>query len=124
MDDVLEENATRHALKEQQEMSLKYRNIGIGIMGLADALVMMGLRYGSQDAVFFTELVMKLIFREAVFASVKLGKEKGNFPGYSPKVWDSRIIKKAFIPTEIAELKKKGTLRNCSLISIAPTGLN
>lgn len=122
MDDVLEENTSRHALEEQRQMSEKYRNIGIGIMGLADTFVMLGIKYGSDESVELAESIMRTIFRIAVLTSSLLGKERGNFPGYSSKIWDSTIIKNAFSPNEIEDFKKRGTLRNCSLLSIAPTG--
>lgn len=123
MDKVLEENLDRHALPEQKEMARKYRNIGIGIMGISDLFVKMGIRYGSPDSVGIARNLMKTIFREAVIVSAANGRIYGNFPGYSPKVWDSEIIKNAFTTAEIEELKKQNTLRNCSLLSIAPTGL-
>lgn len=122
MDDVLQENSSRHALEEQREMSLKYRNIGIGILGLADMLVMLGIKYGSQEAIITVSKLMETIFRTAVLASAELAGERGSFPGYSEKVWDSAIIRNAFDDIELTQLKKKNALRNCSLISIAPTG--
>lgn len=122
MDKVLEENASRHALPEQKEMALKYRNIGIGIMGLADLFVKMGIKYGSPDSVGIATTLMKFIFRTSVKVSAANGRIYGNFPGYNPKVWDSTIIRNAFTEEEIEELKKQNTLRNCSLLSIAPTG--
>lgn len=122
MDKVLEENANRHALPEQKEMALRYRNIGIGIMGLADLFVKMGVKYGSSDSVGIARTLMKFLFRESVKVSAANGRIYGSFPGYSPKVWDSTIIKKAFTEEEINELKEQNTLRNCSLLSIAPTG--
>lgn len=122
MDKVLEENLSRHALPEQREMARKYRNIGIGIMGLADLFVKMGVTYGSPDSIGITKTLMRFIFREAVKVSAANGRIYGNFPGYDPKVWDSTIIKNAFTSLEIAEFKEQNTLRNCSLLSIAPTG--
>ena len=122
MDKVLEENANRHALPEQKEMALKYRNIGIGIMGLADLFVKMGVKYGSPDSVGIAKVLMRFLFREAVKVSAANGRIYGNFPGYDSKVWSSTIIKNAFSEEEIEELKKQNTLRNCSLLSIAPTG--
>lgn len=122
MDRVLEENIERHALEEQKEMAKKYRNIGIGIMGLADLFVKLGVRYGDSDSIGIAHNLMKYIFREAVIISAANGKVLGNFPGYSPKVWDSDIIKNAFTEAEIEEFKKQDSLRNCSLLSIAPTG--
>lgn len=122
MDKVLEENANRHALEEQKEMALKYRNIGIGIMGLADLFVKLGITYGSPDSIGVARSLMLFLFRESVIISAANGKIFGNFPGYSPKVWDSSIIRKAFTEEEVEQLKKQNTLRNCSLLSIAPTG--
>ena len=123
MDKVLEENLDRHALPEQRETARKYRNIGIGIMGLADLFVKLGIKYGSDDSIGIASHLMKFIFRESVKVSVANGRIYGSFPGYNPKVWDSTIIKNAFTEEEIKELKKQNTLRNCSLLSIAPTGL-
>lgn len=122
MDKVLEENLERHALPEQKEMARKYRNIGIGIMGLADLFVKLGMRYGDTDSIGTASALMKYIFRESVKVSAANGRIYGNFPGYSPKVWDSTIIKNAFSSEEIEEFKEQNTLRNCSLLSIAPTG--
>ncbi len=123
MDRVLEENAGRHALPEQREMALRYRNIGIGIMGLADLFVKLGIKYGSPDSIAVAKTLMKFIFRESVIISANNGKIYGSFPGYKPEVWDSTIIKNAFTKEEIEEFKKMNSLRNCSLISVAPTGL-
>lgn len=122
MDDVLEENIPRHALEEQKYMAKTYRNIGIGIMGLADVFVKLGFKYGDEDSIGFIKNLMKYIFRQTVSSSVALAKERGNFPGYSDVVWDSDIMKEAFSETELAQFKSIGKLRNCSLLSIAPTG--
>ena len=122
MDKVLEENLDRHALKEQREQCKKWRNIGIGIMGISDLFVKLGITYGSPDSIGIARSIMKFLFRESVLISAANGRIYGNFPGYSPKVWNSTIIKNAFTPEEIKELRKQNTLRNCSLLSIAPTG--
>lgn len=122
MDKVLEENLDRHALKEQREQCKKWRNIGIGIMGISDLFVKLGITYGSPDSIGVARSIMKFLFREAVKVSAANGRIYGNFPGYDPKIWDSSIIKNAFTEEEIDVLKKQNTLRNCSLLSIAPTG--
>ena len=122
MDKVLEENLERHALSEQREMAKKYRNVGIGIMGLADLFVKLGITYGSEVSLATAQVLMSNIFRQAVIVSAANGRIYGNFPGYSSEVWDSDIINETFDYDEIEELKKQDSLRNCSLISIAPTG--
>ena len=121
MDMIIDENAKLHALPEQQEFAKNYRNIGIGIMGLADCLLKLGFRYGSKPAVEFIDEIGSIMFRSAVVASAFLAQELGSFPKYSEKVWDSKIMKKHFDSHEIEVLKQKG-LRNASLLSVAPTG--
>lgn len=122
MDDVLEKNLINHALPEQKKQASDWRNIGIGIMGLGDVLIKLGLKYGSSDAVGFTNNLMKQLFRSSVIASVALAKKRGSYPKYKPCVWDSKIMKKAFTEDELNDFKEINKLRNCSLLSIAPTG--
>lgn len=122
MDDVLEENLDRHALPEQREMAKNYRNIGIGIMGLADTFVKLGYTYGDEDSIGFTKSITKTIFRQAVIYSAQLAVTRGNYPKYNSVIWDSDIMKNAFTREELLELKRENRLRNCSLLSIAPTG--
>lgn len=122
MDDILEENLPNHALEKQKEMVRKYRNCGIGIMGLHDAFIKMGITYGSSYSVEKTKTLMNFIFREALQASVELAETRGSFPGYSSKIWDSTIIKENIDKNTIDYYKKVNKLRNCSLLSIAPCG--
>ena len=68
MDEIIDENADNHALQEQRDMAKKYRNIGIGIMGLADTFVKLGYKYGEYDSIKFTEEVMQFIFKECVIS--------------------------------------------------------
>lgn len=124
LDDIVEENLGRHPIPEQEAMAARFRNIGLGIMGYANALMMLGLKYGEEDAIAFTDEILRLMFRAAVLTSNELAKERGAFPGYQSSMLDSRIIKKHFSDEEIhlySDLDKYG-LRNCSLLSIAPTG--
>jgi ribonucleoside-diphosphate reductase alpha chain len=122
MDDVLEKNLKNHALPKQAEVAKNYRNIGIGIMGLADCLVKLGYKYGDDDAVGFSLNLMKFLFRKSIEASVALAMERGDYPKYKSCVWDSTIIKNTFTEEEIQQFKNINHLRNCSLLSIAPTG--
>lgn len=121
LDKLIDENYNRHPLQQQRDMSYNYRNIGLGIFGYATALMKLGLKYGSNEAIEFTDDVFSLLFKRAVFASNNLAKELGTYPKYKECVFDSDIIKKHFTPDEIEGLKQYG-LRNCSLISIAPNG--
>lgn len=122
MDDLIDENKDNHALTEQKEASLKWRNIGIGFMGVADMFATLGLVYGSETSISFLSDLTKFIFNEALSASVSLAEERGSFPGYSPKVWDSEFIKTNIAPEKINYYKQKNCLRNATLLSIAPTG--
>lgn len=122
MDDVLDENLPNHPLPEHKENIKHWRNQGIGIMGLHDMLIKLGIVYGSEQSVDFISNLINKIFKLTVWASVDLAKKRGSFPGYEPAIWDSEIIKYNFTETEIEDLKKTNCLRNCSLLSIAPTG--
>jgi len=118
LDVILDENAERHPLKEQRDNSLYWRNVGLGVMGYGTALMQLSLTYGSKPALDFTEVLFKTLFRAAVDASCALAEEKGAFPGYTNKVWESEIMRIAYGDGE----NWGKPLRNCSLISVAPTG--
>lgn len=124
MDDVLEENIERHALPEQREMARKYRNIGIGIMGVADMFVKMGLTYGSEESVSLIRKVMQLILHYSLSWSVIFGEKKGSFPCYDKNVWESNIFTHLMNKDKdsIEYFKSTNALRNATLLSVAPTG--
>lgn len=121
LDTLIDENADNHPLEAHKINSLNYRNIGLGVMGYATALFKLGIKYGSEECMQFTDKLFNFLFREAVIASNALARKKGTFPKYKDVIFDSTIIKSHFTEDEIKELKIYG-LKNCSLISIAPTG--
>ena len=123
LDTVLDENLENHALKEQREMAEKYRNIGLGIMGLHDMFIKLGITYGSKESISFVDSLMDLMFRTSVIKSSELAKEKGAFSNYKSNLLSSHIITNHFTQDELLKLDiYKYGLRNCSLLSIAPTG--
>lgn len=123
LDQIIDENINNHALDEQKEMSLRFRNVGLGIMGMWDMLCKLRMEYGSAKSIKFINNLMDMMFRSAVIASSSLAKEKGRFPGYTDDVLRARIIKGHFQESELDELGiSHYGLRNCSLLSIAPTG--
>lgn len=123
LDEIIDENKDNHALPEQKDMSLNYRNIGLGTMGMWDMLCKLKLKYGSQESKDFINMLFGYMFRRAVIASSKLAKEKGAFPKYDSNVLKSTIIKRHFTDEELHKLEiDKYGLRNCSLLSIAPNG--
>lgn len=121
MDDIVSENMLRHALPEQRMMAEKYRNIGIGIMGLADMFVKLGVRYGDDKSLRWTELVMSFITREAILSSAALANSRGAFPGYDPSMLESEFARTVLTEEDIHYIRNCG-LRNSTFISIAPTG--
>ena len=123
LDEVLDENMNNHPLKEQREMAFNYRNVGLGIMGMHDFLIKMGVTYGNRTSMELIDKVMYTMFRAAIIESSTLAHQKGRFPKYDDCVLDSEIIKKHFTDEELEQfgIKERG-LRNCSLLSIAPSG--
>ena len=121
LDTVVDENVKNHPLKEQAEMAKNYRNIGLGIMGLHDMLIKMGYTYGSGHSLNIIHDIMYTMFDEAVKTSAILAAKKGTFPAYNENVLKSEILNSQ-VEEETLELVEKYGLRNCSLISIAPTG--
>lgn len=121
LDTVVDENVKNHPLKEQAEMAKNYRNIGLGIMGLHDALIKMGYTYGSDHSLNIIHDIMYTMFDEAVKTSAFLAAKKGVFPAYNENILKSEILISQ-VGEETLELVEKYGLRNCSLISIAPTG--
>lgn len=111
LDSMIDENYMRHPLPEQQRMSHDYRNIGLGIFGYATALMKMGLRYGSPEAIEFTDSVFSLMFRAAVIMSNSLAKMHGPFPNYKDCVFDSEIMKRHFSAHEIEDMRQYGLSR-------------
>ena len=121
LDNIIDENLKNHAMPEQREMSKNYRNIGLGIMGLADAFAKLGIIYGSEGSISFTSEVMSTMLKQAICGSCELAADLGAFPKYNEKLFDSEIVKSVLSQNEIDFYKMVG-IRNCSLLSIAPTG--
>ncbi|HXC30678.1 MAG TPA: adenosylcobalamin-dependent ribonucleoside-diphosphate reductase [Stellaceae bacterium] len=119
MDNIVD--ISRFPLPEQTHEAQAKRRIGLGITGLADALVMCGLRYGSREAVTATEAWLGLIEREAYLASTALATEKGPFPLFDKdKYLAGETI--AALDEEVKAAIAQHGIRNALLTSIAPTG--
>lgn len=119
LDNVID--VTNYPLPEQREEEFAKRRIGVGISGLADALHMMGLRYGSPRSVELTEKIMQEVCYAAYRTSIELAKEKGSFPLFNA----AELLKRPFIqslPADIQQGIRDGYLRNGVLLTIAPTG--
>lgn len=121
LDDVLNEGMNLHALKTQREMAKNYRNIGLGIMGYATMLMSMGIEYGSYDAKLLTDNIMSVMINSAATASAYLAQLNGAFPKYNNKIIEGKFYHKA-LNGDTMDLIKQYGLRNCSLLSVAPSG--
>ncbi len=114
-------DVSRFPLEEQLQEAKAKRRIGLGVTGLADALIMCGVRYGSAPAVALTETWMKAIQRAAYFASVQLATEKGPFPLFDKEAYLAGETVAALDADLKAAIADYG-IRNALLTSIAPTG--
>lgn len=122
LNEVLEEGLPMHPLKEQRDSVNDWRQIGLGIMGLADMLIKLGITYGEQDALELCDQLGFLMADTAIAASAMLAKEKGAFPKYR---LENILSSPYFIENTseaTVELVRKYGLRNSQLLTIAPTG--
>lgn len=122
LNEVLEEGLPLHPLQMQKENVSKYRQIGLGVMGIADMLIKLNIRYGSDEAVSLCEELSNIMLNEAVKQSSLLAKEYGVFEKYN----EDAIFKSKFfvnnVSEDVKELVKKYGLRNSQLLTIPPTG--
>lgn len=122
LNEVLDEGLELHPLQEQQESVRQWRQIGLGIMGLADMMIKLGVTYGDDEAVSLCDKIGFAMADAAVAQSAVLARENGAYP----KCCVEEIITTPFFlhntskPTQ--ELVKKYGLRNSQLLTIAPTG--
>ena len=122
LNEILDENMNLYPLKEQSDVAKDLRQIGLGIMGLADMFIKLGIRYGSDESIKLTHKIGKTMINEALRTSAYLAKENGPFPRYNRDA----ILKSPFIlanaDKDVFDLIAKYGLRNSQLLTIAPTG--
>lgn len=115
LNQVLDEGMDLHPLDEQKKSVHDWRQIGLGMMGLADCLIMLGFTYGEDNTNIFCENIASKLFIEAVRASEELGKELGSYPNFdAEKINKASMLKKVGLSVE--------ALRNSQLLTVAPTG--
>ncbi|MEG0228416.1 MAG: ribonucleoside-diphosphate reductase, adenosylcobalamin-dependent, partial [Lachnospiraceae bacterium] len=122
LNEVLEEGLPLHPLPEQRESVADWRQIGLGIMGLADMLIKLGLTYGEKDALALCDRIGFAMSDTAIAASSLLAKEHGAFPKCNIENIISTPYFQANTSKATLELVKKYGLRNSQLLTIAPTG--
>ena len=105
LDNILD--ACNYPVTETAEIARANRKIGLGVMGFADMLFMLGIPYDSREGIRFGESIMKFINDTARQASSELAENRGFFPNWAGSIWDS---------------KRKLKMRNATVTCVAPTG--
>ncbi len=118
LDDVIEAN--HYPLPQIDEMTKQTRKIGLGVMGLADALIALEIPYDSDAALNFAEDLMRRINSVARDASLLLGTERGVFPAFEKSVFAQRGVPEG--SAFGAEMRPPLRFRNSTRTTIAPTG--
>lgn len=119
LDNVLTVNT--YPMPEMQDKSHKLRRIGLGTTGLADALAMVGIKYGSPEGNAYVDDLFRFISKVAYESSIMLAIEKGPFPACDRKKHvESGFIKR--MPKKIKSLILEHGIRNCAILTQAPTG--
>lgn len=122
LNDVLDEGLELHPLEEQRNSVRDWRQIGLGIFGLADALIKMKLTYGSTESLTVCNNIARTMIQSAINESCELAKEFGSYPMYhSDKVLLSDFVSHNIDIDLINKIQTYG-LRNSQLLTIAPTG--
>ena len=121
LNDVLDEGVSLHPLQEQRDSVRDWRQIGLGIMGLADCLIKLEIRYGSKDAIEICDKIGFHMANTAISTSAKLAKLKGTYPKYKPCVLKSDYFKNNTSSETTRAVEIHG-LHNSQLLTTAPTG--
>lgn len=123
--DILREGLTRHPLKEQQESVANYKQIGIGIMGLADMLIKLHIQYGSKEALELCDKIGTYLNYYGIKASSDLGDTLGQYKDFNL----NEITTTEYFKEQVKSFNKYNLnvfifthLRNSQLFTIAPTG--
>ncbi len=121
LDNVLNWNEGRHPLKVQEEAALRGRRIGLGVMGLADMLCQLRLKYDSDGGILYVDQLLNKLKLWAYDESTKLADEKGPFPVFDARKHLENPFFKDFPPGLLQKIETKG-LRNVTVLTIPPTG--
>lgn len=117
LNEVLEEGLPLHPLEEQRRSVNDWRQIGLGIMGLADMFVKLKVAYGSVASLMLCEKIASTLLRIAFSTSVRLGREYGSYPMFKKE----NVVATDFYKNNLGGIECDA-LRNSQLLTIAPTG--
>lgn len=122
LNEVLDEGLPLHPLKEQRDSVRDWRQIGLGIFGLADCLIKMGVKYGSTEAIELCDAIGFHMADEALSTSCDLSSKYGSYPKYKHE----SVVQSAWLAKNTSDLTRekieKFGLHNSQLLTIAPTG--
>ncbi|HMM69701.1 MAG TPA: adenosylcobalamin-dependent ribonucleoside-diphosphate reductase [Gudongella oleilytica] len=122
LNEVLDENMNLHPLEQQREMSRDLRQIGLGIMGLADMFIKMGIKYGSSESISLIHQVGRIMINEALRQSAMMAQVDGPFPRFNLEAILASPFVQENADEDVLELIKEHGLRNSQLLTIPPTG--
>ena len=122
LNNVLDEGLPLHPLAIQRETVRDYRQIGLGVMGIADMLIKLGLKYDSEEAIEFCDELAFVMANASLKASALLAKEKGAYPKYNHLAVISSNFVLQNTDNDVYESIIKHGLRNSQVLTIAPTG--
>ena len=121
LNEVLDEGLPLHPLQEQRDSVRDWRQVGLGVMGVADMLIKMHLRYDSDEAIEHCRDISMAMANHAMYISANLACEKGPYPKYTNNVVDTPFFR-ANAATVTKNMVDNYGLRNSQLLTIAPTG--
>ena len=122
LNDVLNEGINLHPLQEQRDSVRDWRQIGLGIFGLADMLIKMKLTYGGEESLYVCKMIAENMLNASMDASADLAMKYGPFPEYDYNKLSSSEFYKCNIRNEIKDKVKKYGIHNSQLLTIPPTG--
>lgn len=122
LNEVLDEGIPYLPLEEQRQSVAKWRQIGLGVMGIADMLIKLEMTYGSDESIDFCSKLARRMLNVAVKTSAMLAKEQGPYPGYNKKSVTSTDFYINNINDDVKKLVEEYGLRHSQIMSIAPTG--
>ena len=122
LNEVLDEGLPLHPLQEQRDSVRDWRQCGLGIMGIADMLIKLNIKYGSKEAIDLCDKIGAIMADEAIKTSALLAKEKGAYPMYHRDAVLNSPFYQYNATVETDQLVRQYGLHNSQLLTIAPTG--